>query len=210
MFIRFGETGAQPLPFETEIRNFLRQDSLSFPPRGATLFIGSSSFRFWKSVQDDFPGTTIINRGFGGSSLPHVSLYADLIIFPYQPGHIVIYCGENDFTSADSVTAPMVADRFGKLFHQIRERLPDVRISFISIKPSPSRKQLLPEIRQANQLIRDFLTTQTHADFINVFDDMLDNRGRPRGELFLPDSLHMNRGGYVLWIKAIDPYLRKK
>src|SRR4029077_10211202 len=66
---------AQAQPFISEIKNFKKQDSISFPPKEAILFVGSSSFNFWKDVQDYFPGYTIINRGFGGSSIPDVIRY---------------------------------------------------------------------------------------------------------------------------------------
>ncbi len=107
--------------------------------------MGSSSFRMWKNVQQDFPGYTIINRGFGGSSLPDVINYADEIIFPYEPKQIVIYCGENDLAASDTVTAQMVVDRFKALFFLIRDRMPDVPVVFVSIKPSPSREKLWPK-----------------------------------------------------------------
>lgn len=68
------------------------------------LFVGSSSFTKWTDVQNYFPGYKIINRGFGGYSLPDVIRYADNIVFPYHPKQIVNYCGENDLAAADSVT----------------------------------------------------------------------------------------------------------
>src|SRR6476619_4605039 len=83
-------------PFYSDIQLFKKQDSLHFPPGNAILFVGSSSFTKWVDVQDYFRGYTIINRGFGGSSLEDVIRYADVIIFPYNPRQIVIYCGEND------------------------------------------------------------------------------------------------------------------
>ena len=83
---------AQPTqPFFSDIQNFKKQDSLNPPPQHAILFVGSSSFTKWKDVQDYFPETKIINRGFGGSSLPDVIRYANDIIFPYNPRQVVIY-----------------------------------------------------------------------------------------------------------------------
>src|SRR5919108_5385362 len=85
---------AQQPPFYEEIQAYKKQDSLQFPSKNAILFIGSSSFNFWKDMQEYFPGHTVINRGFGGSSLSDVIRYADQIIYPYQPKQVVIYCGE--------------------------------------------------------------------------------------------------------------------
>src|SRR5580765_3891060 len=124
-------------PFIDDIKVFKKQDSISFPPKQAILFVGSSSFTKWKDVADYFPGYTIINRGFGGSSLPDVIRYADDIIFPYQPKQIVIYCGENDLAASDTVSAQTVFERFKTLYEMIRKRLATEKIVYVSIKPSP-------------------------------------------------------------------------
>jgi len=195
-------------PFWNDIRVFKKQDSISFPPKNAILFIGSSSFTKWTDVQDYFPGYTIINRGFGGSTLLDEIRYANDIVFPYQPKQIIIYCGENDLASSDSVTAAMVVDRFKQLFQMIREKT-EVPIAYVSMKPSPSRRHLFPKMREANQLIKDFLATQKNTAFIDVHQKMLDTTGEPIPEIFLDDSLHMNAKGYAIWKKEIEPYLLK-
>ena len=79
-------------PFYNDIQQFKKQDSIHFPGKQQILFVGSSSFTKWTDIQDYFPSYPIINRGFGGSSLPDVIHYADDIIFPYQPKQIIIYC----------------------------------------------------------------------------------------------------------------------
>ena len=99
---------AQEAPFFKEIQSFKKKDSIQFPPKKAVLFVGSSTFTNWKDVQSYFPNHVIINRGFGGSSLPHVINYANDIILPYEAKQVVIYCGENDFTGNASCT-PCVA-----------------------------------------------------------------------------------------------------
>lgn len=202
------QLAAQDAPFKNEIQNFRKQDSVHFPSKKAILFVGSSSFRLWRTVQESFPGYMIINRGFGGSSLPDVIRYAPEIIYPYQPKQVVIYCGENDFASSDTVTAPTVFNRFRELFTGIREHLPQVPVAFVSIKPSPSRRHLLSKMEQANQLIKDFLGQQKHTAFIDVYPLMMQD-GKPDTTLFLGDKLHMNEKGYAIWQKAIVPYLKK-
>ena len=116
----------QQPPFWDDIQNFKKQDSLHFPPKHAILFVGSSSFTKWTDVQDYFPGYTIINRSFGGSSLPDVIRYAYDIIFPYHPKQVVIYCGENDLAASDTVSAATVFDRFRQLYYLIRKKIPNI------------------------------------------------------------------------------------
>jgi len=196
-------------PFIEDIQAFKKQDSISFPPKNAILFVGSSSFTNWKDVQDYFPTHKIINRGFGGSSLPDVIRYANDIIFPYQPNQIVIYCGENDLAASDSVTAKMVYQRFVNLFKVIRRVIPEIPIAFISLKPSPSRWHLKDKMTAVNSRIKKYLGKKKKTDFINVFDKMLGEDGKPMKEIFLNDNLHMNAKGYAIWQKMIEPVLLK-
>ncbi|HEY4151233.1 MAG TPA: G-D-S-L family lipolytic protein, partial [Chitinophagaceae bacterium] len=83
-------------PFWPEILAFKKADAVQPPQAHCILFVGSSSFTKWKDVNDYFPGYPIVNRGFGGSTLPDVIRYAYDIILPYHPKQVIIYCGEND------------------------------------------------------------------------------------------------------------------
>lgn len=195
--------------FWNDIQKFKEADARSFPPKKAILFIGSSSFTKWTDVQSYFPKYKIINRGFGGSTLPDVIRYAGDIIFPYDPKQIVIYCGDNDAASSPTVSADTIYQRFRQLFSLIRSKLPKAAITYISIKPSPSREKLFPVMEKANWEIQQFLDHQKRASFVDVWHLMLDDYGRPRKELFGPDMLHMNKDGYAIWAKAIQPHLIK-
>jgi len=206
--LSFNATAQQP-PFYEDIQAFKKQDSIKAPPQHAILFVGSSSFTKWTDVQSYFPGYTIINRGFGGSTLPDVIRYANDIIFPYQPKEIVIYCGENDFAADDNTTVQMVFDRFKTLYGMIREKLKTVPVAYVSLKPSPSRRKYWPKMIEANRMIKDYISKQSHASFINVFDVMMNASHQAKPEIFLDDSLHMNAKGYAIWQKAIHPYLVK-
>jgi lysophospholipase L1-like esterase len=199
----------QPPPFWNEIAEFKHQDSIQRPPSGAILFVGSASFRKWTNVGSYFPGYTIINRGFGGSTLADLIRYAGEIIFPYHPKQIVIYCGDNDLASSDSVTATMVFNRFVRLYNVIRSRMKEVDIVYISIKPSPSRQQLMPRMEEANDMIRDFMAKYSHAVFVDVYHPMLTTKGQPIDSFFLADKIHMNEKGYRTWQQILLPYLDK-
>jgi len=196
-------------PFKEDIQNFKKLDSINPPLQHAILFVGSSSFTKWKDVQDYFPGYTIINRGFGGSSLPDVIRYANDIIIPYHPKQVVIYCGDNDLAASDTVTAETVVSRFKNLFFLIRRKLPNENIAFVSIKPSPSRARLMAKGETANNKIKNFLAAQKNTSFIDVYHLMIEKNGKPIPAIFLQDSLHMNEKGYAIWKKAIEPHLKR-
>ena len=197
-------------PFIDEIKAFKKQDSTQPPGKHAILFVGSSSFRLWKNVQQHFPGYSIINRGFGGSSLSDVIRYEKEIIFPYHPRQILIYCGENDLASSDSITAKTVFERFKILFGDIRKKLPEIPIAFVSIKPSISRQRLMPKMEETNKLIKSFLEKEKKTAFIDVYHKMLKPDGTPMDDIFIADNLHMNAKGYAIWQKLLAPYLLKE
>jgi len=201
---------AQNAPFYSEIQDFKTQDSIHFPPKNAILFLGSSSFRKWTDVQKAFPAYKIINRGFGGSTFPDAIRYLDQIVYPYQPRQIFIYEGDNDLASSDKITADSVFNRFKEMFLLLRNNLPHTTIDFVSIKPSPSRQTLMPEMEKANSLIKNFLRNKKNSAFIDVYHSMLDKNRLPDKSIFGSDDLHMNAKGYAIWQRIIKPYLRKK
>lgn len=200
---------AQNKPYFNEIAAFKEQDKRKPPAKHAILFTGSSSFRMWNNMQDDFPGYSILNRGFGGSTLQDLIYYVKDIIFPYQPKQLVIYCGENDLASSDTVTASMVLDRFRYLFTLVRKKYPKIPIVFVSIKPSPSRERLLSKVIEANTGIRKFLAKQPNTFYADVFHKMIGKDGHINTGLFLEDNLHMNKSGYAIWKSTIKPFLLK-
>ena len=199
----------QKARFQASIDAFKKQDSINFPPKGAILLVGSSSFTNWKDVQGYFPGYTIINRGFGGSSLPDLIRFAPEIIYPYHPSQVLIYCGENDFPSGVNTTADTVYNRFTRLFSMVRTHLPKTEIVYVSMKPSPSRLKYLAEFRRANEMIKSFLKKKQNTAFIDVYSKMILKDGSPMNDIFLEDKLHMNKKGYLIWQKAFKPYLKK-
>ncbi len=195
-------------PFWDEIQAYKQQDKQQMPPKNAVLFVGSSSLRMWKDMQEMLPGYTVVNRGFGGSNLLDLKRYLPDIVYPYQPKQIVIYSGENDIADG-TVQAPEVLARFKDVFERIRQELPEVPVVFISIKPSPSRAQYMLVMEEANRLIRDYLKTQPKTQYVDVYHQMLDAQAKPMQDIFLQDNLHMNNKGYQIWTKALTPYLLK-
>jgi lysophospholipase L1-like esterase len=196
-----------PHPFQKEVDAFVLQDKREAPPLDPILLIGSSSFTFWKDVQQAFPTFPILNRGFGGSSLMDLIHFAPQVIFAYAPRQIVIYCGENDLAAAAPASPREVLMRFKRLYKMIRSTWSDVPIVYISIKPSPARWHLEAKFVEANRLINGYLRNKKGAVFLDVHSAMLDSRGETRSELYGNDRLHMNSGGYAIWQNLLRPLL---
>lgn len=205
----FTITMVRSQPFIKEIRQFQRLDSIQAPPAKPILFIGSSSFTNWKDLASFFPGHVVLNRAFGGSSLTHLIMYAEEVIFKYDPSQIVIYCGENDLTGGPEITGDSVYQRFVRLHKLIKHRFPKVPVAYVSMKPSPSRAKYLATMREGNRLIERYIKKTPRTEYIDVHRPMLAADGRVFSHIFLSDSLHMNRKGYEIWQPIIEPYLLK-
>jgi lysophospholipase L1-like esterase len=203
----FGAHAREPdhSQWEHDIQAFEASDSASPVAPNGVLFIGSSSIRLWSSLETDFPGYHVINRGFGGSDLDDSTAFADRILAPYHPAAIVVYAGDNDLQNGD--TPEQVRNDFAAFVAKARQEQPGVPIAFISIKPSIARLALLPNIQRANALIRTWSMSQTNVAFLDVAPAMLDGHGQPRPELFREDGLHMTPAGYALWVAQVRPWL---
>ena len=196
------------LPFWNDVQAFKKQDSISFPAAGQILFIGSSSFTKWKDINEYCPGKKILNRAFGGSTIADLIQYRYDVLFPYNPRQIVMYCGENDFASSDTVTVEMVVQRFKTFYKFIRDKYPSIPFAYVSMKPSPSRMHLVKKFEAANGMIASYLKGFKNTAYIDIFSNMLLPNGRPKPEIYVSDSLHMNALGYAIWQKAFKKYLK--
>lgn len=194
-------------PFAKEINAFTASDATNPTPRGGILFIGSSSIRLWKTLKQDLLDLPVLNRGFGGSQIIDSVNYADRIVFPYKPRHIVMYAGGNDINAKKS-PEQVFAD-FRAFVALVHAKLPRARISYISIAPNPARWSQIVQVREANRLIEEYTRTDKRLGFINVFPHMLGADGQPKPDIFVDDRLHMNPRGYEIWTRVVGDYLRR-
>ena len=204
----FSNSTIQAQPFKQEILQFQKSDSIVMPPRGQSLFAGSSSCTKWKDVAMYFPGYPIINRGFGGATLADLIYYVDDAIIKYQPSQVFIYCGENDMADVDTVSPATVLLRFKTLHSILLKKLPRAtKIVFVSLKPSVSRWRLESKFIEANKLIEDYIATQKNIQYLDVHAAMLDENKEVLKDIFIADKLHLNPKGYLIWQNQFSPYL---
>jgi lysophospholipase L1-like esterase len=191
--------------WEHEIAAFEASDRTNPPPKGCILFVGSSSIRFWSSLQVDFPGLPVVNRGFGGSEIADSVNLANRIIIRYQPRQVVIYAGANDL--AEGKEPGVVCSDFVALVASIQKTLPRTHIAFISTAPNPKRWAIVDKMKKLNSLVEAYCR-QHDLTFIDVFPLMLGPDGLPKPDIFVDDRLHMNARGYAIWKETVGPYLK--
>lgn len=191
--------------FRDSIDAFAASDRENAPKEGGILFVGSSTIRMWDTLAEQFSDLPIVRRGFGGSRMTDCTHYLSSLVTPYKPRLVVVYAGDNDLN--EGATPQDVVDSFAAFVEGVRNKLPDTRIAYVSIKPSPNRAAIMPAARETNALIEKFTQSQPNMDYIDTFSAMLDSNGQPRPELFGPDQLHMNSQGYALWKSIIAPHM---
>lgn len=172
---------------------------------GGTVFVGGSSIALWGNLEAQFASKNIVRRGLGGARMTDCARYVDRLILPYKPNLVVVYAGDNDL--AEKAQPELVLAAYVDLVKQVHRALPETRIAFVSIKPSPLREALIPVISRTNELVAAYSADDARLDYIDIFSKMLDADGRVRPELYQTDALHPNAAGYAVWRTAIASHL---
>jgi len=193
--------------YTEDIDKFKSADKISFPDFGNVLFVGSSSIRFWKTLNEDMKPFKVINRGFGGSHIKHINYHFKDIVKPYKPEAIVFFCGTNDIAALKTVNE--VYDDFLDFFSLVNKNLPDTKIFIIGIKPSKARLYLKDNEMELNSKLRKLSLQNNDLFFISVWDEMLTEEGLPNQNLFIEDGLHVNAEGYALWTSLVKTVLEE-
>ncbi len=193
----------RPDPWEWSIRRFEAWDRVAPPYPGGIVFVGSSSFTLWSSMERDLAPLPVINRGFGGALIDDVVRYASRIVVPYEPSAIVLFAGTNDIAGRHPATPEYVAERFDAFVARIRISLTEVPIFYVSITPSRARWDLWPVAQHANRLIEQRGGADHSLRFIDLTARLLGPDGLPDRSLYRRDGLHPNGRGYAIWTEEI-------
>jgi hypothetical protein len=185
--------------WEGDIEKFEQLDLTKSYPSDAILFAGSSSIRLWSTIGKDMMPYNVIQRGYGGSKLSDFAVYADRIIYPHPCMAIVIFIA-NDISGNENDKSPLeVSQLFRKTLYIIRRKFKDTPVFWISVTPTPSRWAVWPEIKEANEMIKEICDSHRNTYFIDTEKYFLNSSGLPRSELFVEDRLHLNDEGYRIW-----------
>lgn len=195
--------------WESDIEKFEQLDISKYYPDDAIMFTGSSSIALWSTIGKDMLPYNVIQRGYGGAKLSDFVVYADRIIYPHLCQAIVIFVA-NDITGSENDKSPLeVSQLFRKTLYVIRRKFTDTPVFWVSITPTSARWSVWPEIKEANDMIREICLKHRNTHYIDTEQYFLSSSGLPRTELFVEDKLHLNPDGYTLWAKIIKGELTK-
>jgi lysophospholipase L1-like esterase len=199
------QIGSPENRFEKNVRAYEEADKTNAPPQGAILLAGDSQFFRWKTVHEDLPGYTIINRGIDSFQTSDLLHFTERLVLPYKPRLIVLHVGGNDVHGGKSPER-VLAD-FKEFVTKVRAALPQVPIAFSSITPGPGRWDEAEARKKTNLVVKDYIATQKNLHFIDLWDSMLTPDGKPREDLWVADRIHPNHEGYLIRVKIMKPLL---
>lgn len=194
-----------PLRFEQEVKKF-KNTAENYPQANRIVFTGSSSIRLWVDFKDYFPNHNVINTGFGGSETSDLIYFKDLLIGQFKPKQVFIYEGDNDINSGK----PGI-EILSDITSLVKDLLDEGTESVVLISPKPSiaRWHLNEEYLKINTSLEALAMLSSKVHFVDVWKPMLNVDGSLKEDLFIEDGLHMNKKGYDIWIKEIEPLLIK-
>ena len=62
-------------------------------------------------------------------------------------------------------------------------------------------------MKKANSLIKDNAKNNEKVFYIDTANPMIGKNGKPKSDLFVKDSLHLNSNGYDLWSSEFNSFL---
>lgn len=196
-----------PLRFEEEISKW-KGDEDQIDNEKLVLFTGSSSIRLWVDFDKYFTDHNVLNRGFGGSETSDLLHYANELIYKYNPEQIFIYEGDNDINSGEK--PGRIIKEMKKLLAGISDNVigEDIPVVLISAKPSIARIHLKKKYLAFNKKLKKLADKNPNWFYADVWTPMFNDEGSLIEGIFLEDNLHMNKKGYDIWIKVIEPLIR--
>lgn len=168
------------------------------------LFVGSSSIMHWKTLDEDFPGMKMVNRGYGGSTIRDILYNYASVFGRYQPRNIVFYC-DNDVSGDPryDVSAGEWYDLYRTIFQKMHADYPDAQIYALCIKYSDDRLSIRHIEKFMNYLMEEFCKQNDWMTYVDVNTPILLPDGTPDPKFFREDKLHVNRDAYAIWAKEL-------
>ncbi len=183
----------------SEIEAFEKLDETRVYPDDAVLFIGSSSIRLWKTLEEDMKPFNVIQRGYGGAHFRDMIFFTERILADHKLSMVVCFVANDISGSSRDGTPKEVLGLFKLFVKQVREKHPTIPILQIAVTPTKSRWKHWDKINQANKLIKAYCEKKENLYFVNTVPAYLDKDGQPKPEWFVSDQLHLNTEGYEVW-----------
>jgi len=165
------------------------------------LFIGDSLIAMgdW---QEMFPGVFVDCRGVAGETVAGLLARLESIIADIDPPDLVfIMTGINDVAMEDFA----FMDSYGKVIELLAVRYPQARIVVNSLLPVQLPWLSAEVVPKVNTMLRR-LAERMAVVFLDIYRNFTDDEGRPVGQYYLGDGVHLSAQGYRVWAEALSGF----
>lgn len=192
-----------PLVWEEDITALESNTRTRFGPGEGVVFIGSSSIRFWDTLEEDMSPIPVIQHGFGGAKLNDIVHYAERLVNAFKPPSVVVFAGTNDIDPAASKTPETLLASYQAFVRKVRADQPELPVFYIGITPSPLRWTVWPVAQKTNRLIEGWTETDPNLHFIDTSGALMGDNSEPNPDNYIFDGLHLSKRGYSVWREII-------
>ena len=193
--------------FDQEIKKLILKKDKLLSKKNLIVFYGSSSFRLWNNLNEDFKSYNVLNYGFGGAFIEDCIRYFDRLFSNINPIAFVLYVGGNDLSLEYSNRK--INSLFKILLTKIKSQFPNTKIICVSIKPSYHRIEKFKKIKKLNTIMKEELMKNHKNSYVDIFKLFLNKDEKIIESYFVKDNLHLSKKGYEVWKKAILKVFQK-
>ena len=193
--------------FDQEIKKLILKKDKLLSKKNLIVFYGSSSFRLWNNLNEDFKSYNVLNYGFGGAFIEDCIRYFDRLFSNINPIAFVLYVGGNDLSLEYSNRK--INSLFKILLTKIKSQFPYTKIICVSIKPSYHRIEKFKKIKKLNTIMKEELMKNGKNSYVDIFRLFLNKDEKIIKSYFVKDNLHLSKKGYEVWKNSILKVFQK-
>jgi lysophospholipase L1-like esterase len=175
----------------------------------AVVFVGDSLIGGWKSLERDFPGIKVANRGIGGDVSRGLVFRWKEDVLDLDPKAVVVLIGTNDLSAHQATDA--TAANIALLLDSVAQRDPAVPVVLCTLPPrnDPRAPIANPTLFELNRKIEALAAGRQNVVLLNLYTMFATADGAPDEYYFQNDRLHLNPAAYGRWHEALVPIFDK-
>ena len=182
------------------------------------VFMGDSITHYWDvgegidtstEIVDMRKTYSILNCGYGCDTIRNLRWRAEHgELDGYKAKLVMLMIGTNDISMR--TPAADVARQICEVVDVIRRKQPQAKILLLPIFPRGKtfEDRCYTTVREVN-LIMDTVTFGPEVIRFSFSDQLVDEKGVTRAELYDEERIHLMDKGFVIWRKAVEPIFRK-
>ena len=175
--------------------------------QGAVVFFGDSITQGWGSLEKDFGGLKVANRGISGDTTRGLRYRVQEDVIAVKPKAVSILIGTNDLDQGGE--PEVVVENLKAIVGDLLKSNGKLPIVINKVMPRGAKPGKYPEKIQAlNALYEQAFAGNPQITFCDTWSLFDAGDGQCKKEEF-PDMLHPNAEGYAKWTEALRPIFAK-